>query len=163
MDGRPSPEHVEIERKFLVRELPDDLRPRQAERIDQGYLTIGEDGVEVRIRRRGERHVLTIKAGAGRTRVEEEMVIDERAFGALWPLTEGRRVQKLRHLLPARGGLTIELDVYAGTLQGLVVAEVEFASEAEAEAFAPPAWLGEEVTGDVRYLNRTLARAGAPE
>ena len=59
-------------------------------------------------------------------------------------------------------GLEIEVDVYAGDLEGLVVAEIEFPSEEEARALEPPEWLGEEVTGDHRYLNETLATEGAP-
>ena len=62
----------------------------------------------------------------------------------------------------ADGGLVIELDVYTGDLEGLVVAEVEFDSEEAAEAFAPPEWFGEDVTDDVRYKNQRLARDGAP-
>jgi adenylate cyclase len=58
--------------------------------------------------------------------------------------------------------VTIELDVYGGDLEGLVVAEVEFASEEDADAFDPPAWLGREVTDDPRYKNQRLARDGAP-
>jgi CYTH domain-containing protein len=158
-----SPENIEIERKFLVAHLPGDLGAHPVERVDQGYLAVGADGVEVRIRRRGDRHVLTVKSGTGRLRVEEEIDVGARVFDSLWGLTEGRRVEKLRHLLPAPGGLTIELDVYAGALDGLVVAEVEFDSPDAAAAFVPPAWFGDEVTGDERYLNRTLAQAGAPE
>ncbi|MEA2354725.1 MAG: adenylate cyclase, partial [Solirubrobacteraceae bacterium] len=110
----------EIERKFLVAELPDDLGRHPAEPIEQGYIAF-EGPVEVRLRRRAGRALLTVKSGAGRIRVEEEFEIDERRFGSLWPLSEGRRVSKTRHLIPGDGGLTIELDVYTGDLEGLVV------------------------------------------
>ena len=71
-------------------------------------------------------------------RVEEELEIDERRFEALWALTEGRRVAKTRHLVPLGGGLTAELDVYAGALDGLLTAEIEFPSAEASDAFAPP-------------------------
>jgi CYTH domain-containing protein len=153
---------MEIERKFLVDAPPDGLDRHPASAIDQGYLAIEPGGVEVRVRRRDGKAVLTVKAGTGRTRAEEEVAIDADAFARLWPLTEGRRVEKVRHLIPAGDGLTIELDVYGGDLAGLVVAEVEFADEAAADAFAPPPWFGAEVTDDERYKNHRLAVDGRP-
>jgi adenylate cyclase len=150
---------MEVERKFLVSERPK-LDGTEAEEIDQGYLAIGEDG-EVRLRRKGERLSLTAKRGAGLSREEGEVELDREAFERLWPLTEGRRLHKRRHVLP-HDGLEIEVDVYAGELEGLVIAEIEFGSEEEAKAFDPPDWLGEDVTGDPRYLNETLATQGAP-
>jgi adenylate cyclase len=153
---------VEIERKFLVDAPPADLDRHPSSAIEQGYLAIEPGGVEVRVRRRGATAVLTAKAGTGRTRAEEEVAIDADAFERLWPLTEGRRVEKVRHLIPLDGGLTLELDVYGGDLAGLVVAEVEFPDEATADAFAPPAWLGADVTDDERYKNHRLAVDGRP-
>lgn len=153
---------MEIERKFLVATLPDDLDRHPSSAIEQGYLAIEPGGVEVRVRRRDGKAVLTAKAGTGRTRAEEEVAIDAGAFERLWPLTAGRRIEKVRHLIPAAGGLTIELDVYGGDLAGLVVAEVEFPDEAAADAFAPPAWLGADVTDEERYKNQRLAVDGRP-
>ena len=60
------------------------------------------------------------------------------------------------------GDVIAEVDVYEGRLSGLRVAEVEFPSEEASHRFAPPAWFGEEVTGDARYANQSLARASAP-
>jgi adenylate cyclase len=150
---------VEVERKFLVGEPPD-LGDTESDEIEQGYLAIGSDG-EVRLRRKGEKLVLTAKRGAGLSRDEAEVELDRESFERLWPLTEGRRLHKRRHLIPD-GDLTIELDVYEGDLEGLLVAEIEFDSEDQARAFEPPGWIGEEVTGDERYLNETLATQGRP-
>jgi adenylate cyclase len=150
---------MEVERKFLVPEPPD-LSGTESDEIEQGYLAIGSDG-EVRLRRKGELLVLTAKRGSGISRDEAEVEIDREAFERLWPLTEGRRLHKRRHVIP-QGDLKIEVDVYEGDLRGLVVAEVEFPSEDQARPFDPPAWIGEEVTGDERYLNETLASRGAP-
>ncbi len=153
---------VEIERKFLVRELPPDLEQSPSTRIEQGYIAIGVDGTEVRVRRRDGAAVLTVKSGNGRSRLEEEIEIDAERFARLWPLTEGRRLEKTRHVIPAPTGLMIELDVYTGALSGLRVAEVEFGSEDAADAFEPPNWFASEVTDDPRFKNQTLAREGAP-
>lgn len=155
------PAAVEIERKYLLTAVPPDLERHPAERIQQGYLAVAPDGVEVRVRRRGDAAVLTVKSGPGHIRVEEELAIDERRFAALWPLTEGRRLSKTRHLVPL-GGVVAEVDVYDGALAGLITAEVEFASVRESAAFVPPDWFGREVTGDARYANQSLARAAAP-
>jgi adenylate cyclase len=151
---------VEIERKFLVAEPPEDLP--DGDPIEQGYLAIAPDGVEVRIRRRAGRSTLTIKSGPGHVRVEEELDVDDRRFEALWALTEGRRIAKTRHLVPLGDGLQAELDVFE-TPDGLVLAEVEFPSTDASDAFAPPTWLGQEVTGDARYANQSLALQGAPD
>ena len=105
---------VEIERKFLVPKLPSGLRRSPATRIEQGYIAIGDDGTEVRVRRRDGDTVLTVKGGSGRSRKEEELGIDAERFARLWPLTEGRRLEKTRYVMPAGDGLDIEVDVYSG-------------------------------------------------
>ena len=153
---------MEIERKFLIVDRPD-LRGSQWVPIEQGYLALadGEGGAEVRLRRRGDALLLTVKGGEGEVRTEEEVDLDRRRFESLWPLTKGRRVAKTRYLIPLRE-LTIELDVYEGELHGLLTAEVEFATEADADAFEPPDWFGREVTGDRRYMNEHLATHGLP-
>jgi CYTH domain-containing protein len=149
---------MEIERKFLVERLPDDLGGR-ARRIDQGYLALDDrSGAEVRLRRHGDELWLTVKGAGGVARVEEQLPLDAQQFESLWPLTEGRRVEKTRHELPDG----VEVDVYGGALDGLVVAEMEFGSEDESAAFEPPGWFGAEVTDDPRYKNRSLAVDGRP-
>jgi adenylate cyclase len=149
---------LEIERKFLVDRRPGELA--EGDRIEQGYLAIGEDGVEVRVRRRRDDMTLTIKSGPGMTRTEVELPLDAERFDALWPLTERRRVTKTRHLIPLGDDLTVELDVYSGAHDGLLTAEIEFPSAEASEAFEPPAWLGREVTGDGDYANQALATRG---
>jgi CYTH domain-containing protein len=85
-----------------------------------------------------------------------------RRIAALWPLTEGRRLSKRRLVVTLERGLEVELDLFKGELEGLLIAEVEFESEAESHEFEPPGWLGEEVTGDDRYSGQSLARGGTP-
>ena len=153
---------MEIERKFVLAAPPAGLDAREHARIEQGYVALDGNGTEVRVRRRGDKRVMTIKSGSGLVRTEEEWPLEAERFDALWPLTDGRRVVKTRYLVPLDDGLTAEVDVYEGTLDGLVTAEVEFASEADSEAFAAPDWLGREVTGDAGYANRALAVSGLP-
>jgi CYTH domain-containing protein/CHAD domain-containing protein len=150
---------TEIERKFLVREMPRAESGRTV--IEQGYLALDERG-EVRLRRQGGELLLTAKSGHGEVREEVEVPIEPRAFEALWPLTAGRRLRKVRHYVPLREQLRAEIDVYAGALDGLRTAEIEFESVEEADRFRPPSWLGDELTGDERYANQSLATRGLP-
>jgi adenylate cyclase len=149
----------EIERKFLVAAIPDN--PGPGTRIVQGYLPLTSEETELRIRRKGDKTVLTVKRGRGLDRGEVEVAISAEAFEALWPLTEGCRIEKTRYELP-HGDATIELDEFGGELQGLLVAEVEFDSRQASELFQEPEWLGRDVTDDPAYANRTLAERGRP-
>ena len=151
---------VEIERKFRVLDPPPWLSSCRSRMIEQGYLAIGGDGEEVRVRRSDGSNVLTVKRGRGEERLESEVELSDDQFRSLWPLTEGRRVEKRRHLV--EGESPIEVDVYRGNLEGLVVAEIEFPSVDASHRFDPPDWLGDELTGDERYANQRLATAGLP-
>ena len=150
---------IELERKFLVAELPDWLEDHPSEPIDQAYLAVSGDW-EFRVRRTGGGTLLTVKHGSGERRTEVEVEIAEDDFRTLRSLCDAV-IAKRRHYVD-EGDVTIEVDVYEGDLEGLVVAEVEFDSETAARSFDPPEWLGEEVTGDKRYANQRLALRGAP-
>jgi adenylate cyclase len=154
---------TEIERKFRLAEAPEWLSDCDSNRIEQGYVTMGHaDGIEVRVRRYGDDAWLTVKRGSGKTRDETEIELSEEQYETLWPLTEGRRINKVRYIVPY-DTFEIEVDVFEGDLGELVTGEVEFDSEAASNEFEPPDWLGEEVTGDARYANETLAAEGMPE
>lgn len=147
----------EIERKFLVKgPIPGGL---PFELIRQGYVTAASDSIEVRLRQKGSAWFLTVKSDGGLIRDEQEIAIGEREFETLWPATEGRRVEKARHSGTLAGGVEFELDVFSGHLSPLMLVEIEFPTEAEALAFVPPAWFGEDVTQDRRYKNKALAYA----
>jgi CYTH domain-containing protein len=147
----------EIERKFLVKgPVPEGLA---AQPIRQGYITAASDSAEVRLRQKGEACFLTVKSEGGLVRDEYEIAIGKPEFETLWPLTEGRRVEKTRHRGALAGGLEFELDIFEGHLAPLMLVEVEFPSEAAARAFMPPDWFGEDVTEDKRYRNIALAQA----
>jgi CYTH domain-containing protein len=147
---------LEIERKFLVRKMPADLTSCPRNEISQGYLVSLDDGLQVRLRKSGERYSLTFKRGTGNVREEREVELTAPQFDALWPATEGKRLVKTRYEIPF-GARVVEIDVYHERHEGLVVAEVEFDEEAAAKNFEPPDWLGDDVTGDPRYSNQLLA------
>jgi len=157
----PTGDSIERERKFVVTELPE--LPDRASRLQQGYLAIG-DHVSVRVRRADPGGcTLTVKVGnGGGSRLELEWPIKPEQFAAAWPHTAGRRIDKHRYELPD-GEHTIELDVFHGALDGLVVAEVEFHDEAAMAAYRPPSWFGLEVTDDPAYSNAALSLHGAPD
>lgn len=148
--------NYEIERKFLV---AGDFRSEayNVTHISQGYILQG-NGKTVRVRIRGEKGYLTIKgpsgaAGISRFEWEREITLDDAQ--ALMALCEPSIIEKDRYLVKSPDGRHIfEVDVFHGDNEGLVMAEVEL--EAEDEAFAHPAWLGREVTGDRRFYNGHL-------
>jgi CYTH domain-containing protein len=146
----------EIERKFLIRTMPPDLTSYPSNDISQGYLVSLDDGTQVRLRKSGQQHSLTYKRGVGNVREEREVELTAEQFDALWPATEGKRLVKTRYEIPL-GDRVVEIDVYHGKHEGLVVAEVEFDDEVGARDFSRPDWLGADVTGDPRYSNQLLA------
>ncbi|MGH7937381.1 MAG: CYTH domain-containing protein [Chthoniobacterales bacterium] len=146
-----------MERKFLIRRLPRDLAKYRHSKIDQGYLTIGRDRSHVRVRRKHRAYTLTFKRGSATGREEREIRLTRAQFDVLWPATVGARLTKVRYDVPWKKSL-IEIDIYHGSNEGLIVAEVEFPDEASCRKFRPPAWLGAEVTSVGRYSNPRLAR-----
>ncbi len=130
--------------------------------ISQGYIAVSDEGLEVRLRNKGGKFTQAVKSGGGLKRLEVEIELSRMQFEKLWPLTEGKRVQKVRYEIYHRGW-TLELDVYGGKLSDLIVAEVEFDNEEQSRAFELPDWLGQEITHDERYKNKNLAAYGLPE
>ncbi len=145
---------MEIERKYLIRELPEHLEQYPCRQIEQGYLNT--DPV-VRIRRTDEEYTLTYKGKGFMVREEYNLPLNREAFLHLREKIDGIFIKKRRYLIPL-GTYTIELDVFEGELASLLLAEVEFETEDEANAFVPPAWFGEDVTFSSAYHNSTLSR-----
>ena len=150
---------IEIERKFIVTSQPAEMQSGKS--ILQGYLAHDEH-MEVRVRKYGNKHFLTVKEGFGLMRRETEVEISSKQFQALWPSTEGRRLEKIRSLVN-HGAYQVEVDQYLGDLEPLLIAEVEFSSVEESESFEKPNFLGEEVTEDEAYRNLSLAIHGIPD
>ncbi len=149
--------HLEIERKFLIAKLPRTLERHAHKEIAQGYLAVGRDKAHVRLRRAGRVCTLTFKRGPACAREEREIHLSSAQFAILWPATAGSRLTKTRYYVPWKR-LTIEIDIYRGSNEGLMVAEVEFPDVETYHSFRPPDWLGDEVTGASRYSNVKLAR-----
>ena len=150
------PNTREIERKFLLKQLPERLKQARRCVIAQGYLAAEPGGRHVRLRKKGKTAFLTFKVGRGAHREERETKLSAKQFSALWPATVGRRLYKLRYEMPWKNFL-IEIDIYRRKHKGLVVAEVEFPDRATCRKFTPPPWFGREVTGEKRYSNVRLA------
>jgi adenylate cyclase len=150
---------IERERRFLVDSLPEPLP--EPNRIEQAYVSTGP--ASVRVRRIDDQHILTIKTGSGRNRHEIERDLSEEEFEAIWDTATDLRISKRRHRIDLGGGLTAELDLYDGTLEGRQLVEVEFDDDDAADDFEPPEWFGREVTDDNRYTNSSLARYGWPD
>ncbi len=144
---------MEIERKFLVAVLPEDLDRYPKRRIEQAYLCTEP---VLRIRRKDDRYFLTYKGPGLLSREEHEFPLTEEAYRHLLQKADGNRIAKDRYELSC-GIYTVELDVFDPPFAPLVLAEVEFPGEAEALAFQPPAWFGEEVTYDPAYTNAALS------
>ena len=146
---------MEIERKFLPAKPPEHLERFQKHQIEQGYLCTNP---VVRIRRSDDEYYLTYKSRGMLAHEEYNLPLTAEAYAHLKPKADGRIIEKTRYLIPLDDKLTVELDVFAGDLAPLILAEVEFSSEAEANAFVPPAWLGEDVTFNRRYHNSTMSQ-----
>ena len=143
---------IEIERKFLV--TGDAWRTAPGTRYSQGYLN-RDKARTVRVRVAGDQGFLTIKGvSVGATRAEFEYPVPLADAEAMLLLCDGPVVQKTRHVV-VHAGMAWEVDAFLGDNAGLVVAEIELASEDQ--AFALPDWVGAEVTGDARYFNSSLA------
>ena len=148
---------LEIERKFLVKDDSYKQLAYSSSRIAQGYIC-SMRGRTVRVRIRDDKGYLTIKGpadikGLGRYEWEKEIPLQEAQ--ELMKLCEPGMIDKTRYLVKA-GKHVFEIDEFYAENEGLVIAEVEL--ETEGEAHEKPAFIGEEVTGDVRYYNSFLMR-----
>ena len=121
---------MEIEKKYLIRRLPENLEQYECKRIAQGYLCT-----------------------APVVRIKE-------AYEHLLPKIDGLLISKTRFLIPLSDGLTAELDIFDGELAGLTMVEVEFTTIEQADQFIPPEWFGEDVTNSGKYHNSYLSQHG---
>lgn len=148
---------IEIERKFLVKS--DDFKNEayQHQVISQGYLN-SNPARNVRIRIKGPKAFITVKGisnETGLSRFEWEKEINVEEASMLLELCEPGKIEKIRHLVKC-GSHTYEVDEFHGENAGLLIAEIEL--KQEDENFEKPSWLGEEVTGDVRFYNSQLIK-----
>lgn len=147
---------MEIERKYLLDQLPENLTSYPCKKIEQGYLSTEP---VVRIRRSDDEYYLTYKSKGLMVREEYNLPLTKESYLHLREKADGVLISKTRYLLPLTGtDLTIELDVFDAPYEGLYLAEVEFPDEASANAFVPPVWFGKDVTYSSDYHNSTLSK-----
>ena len=144
----------EIERKFLIKERPADLDSFSFHEMEQGYLNTSP---VVRVRREDDTYYLTYKGKGFIEREEYNLPLTKEAYMHLIQKADGNIIRKRRYLIPC-GKYTIELDCFKEPFADLVLAEVEFSTLEEANAFTPPEWFKEDVTGDYHYSNSYLSR-----
>lgn len=146
---------MEIERKYLVKYLPENLESYEQKRISQGYICTNP---VVRIRRSNDDYFLTYKSRGLMAREEYEMPLTAEAFEHMLPKIDGILIDKIRYMIPLDDKHVAELDIFQGTLSPLRLVEVEFESFEDANAFVPPAWFGDDVTNSGEYHNSNLCQ-----
>jgi len=144
---------MEIERKFTIRELPENLDSYPHVAITQAYLCTEP---VMRIRKQDEEYIFTYKGKGLMVREEYNLPLTKEAFDKLLPKAEGHIISKTRYQIPL-GNLVIELDLFQSPTD-LIMAEVEFPDEEAAHAFAPPAWFDRDVTNDPAYHNSNMSK-----
>lgn len=146
---------MEIERKYLIHTLPENLEQYPFRQIEQGYLSTSP---VIRIRKDDHRYELTYKSSGLLARKEYNLPLDKASYEHLKSKVDGHLICKKRYMIPLNTELTIELDVFEGYLTPLMLAEVEFPTEAAAMSFIPPEWFGEDVTFSGEYHNSHLSQ-----
>lgn len=150
---------MEIERKFLVKKLPENLESFSKSEISQSYISLSPT---IRIRQADDNYFLTLKGEGHISREELEIKINSRQYASLLKKTENNTVKKTRYFIPLNNNLTAELDIYKENLKGLITVEVEFQSLKEAELFLPPNWFGDDISQNKLYKNTNLSIYGVP-
>lgn len=149
---------IEIEKTFLVKEIPKELFSYKSEKIKQGYISPSPS--PLRIRQKGNKFELTkklpLKEGNFSSANEINIPLTEYEFNKLWPLVE-KSLEKTRYVIPIHDELIAELDVFEKDLGGLTFVEVEFTSEEQMDSFVPPDWFGKDVTQEDFSANVFLA------
>ncbi len=149
---------MEIERKFLIPRLPENWKSYPCRIIEQAYLC--REPV-LRVRRSDDQYILTIKGQGILAHEEHEFPLTREAYEHLRSKADGSRIAKRRVLIPF-GSYTIEMDIFQEPFDDMILAEVEFPSVEEANAFLPPDWFGPDVTADLRYRNSTMSISEYP-
>ncbi|MBH1940124.1 CYTH domain-containing protein [Mobilitalea sibirica] len=155
---------MEIERKYAIKNIPDNLELYKKKKIEQGYLC---NNPILRIRKSNEEYILTYKSKQGLNSIKEgsaiinhevELPLTKEAYEKLKNKTDANMIYKTRYLIPLSEDLTAELDIFEGLLSGLIFAEVEFPDEETSNKFIPPKWFDKELTSDRRFSNHYLSK-----
>lgn len=149
---------IEIEKKFLIKSLPENLSDYTYHTLIQGYLNTSP---VVRIRKEDDTYYLTYKGGGLLSREEYNLPLNEESFLHLIKKADGNIISKRRYQIPYSykdHNYVIELDIFDKPFAPLILAEVEFPTEKEAEDFLPPLWFDKEVTYDPAYHNSNMSK-----
>lgn len=147
---------MEIERKFTVRKLPENLDSYPCHLIEQAYLNT--DPV-IRVRRQDDEFYMTYKGKGLLMREEYNLPLNEPSYYHLREKADGNIISKKRYIIPIKdSSLCVELDIFDKPFAPLIIAEVEFPDKETAEAFAPLDWFDQDVTNDPAYHNSNLSR-----
>ena len=145
---------MEIERKYLVSEVPANLEDYHCRVIEQGYLSTNP---VVRVRKDNDSYYLTYKGSGMMAREEYNLPLTAESYEHLLAKADGNIITKKRYEIPDGTGKTIELDLFEGVFSGLTLAEVEFESVEDANAYIPPSWFTKDVTMDAAYHNSNMS------
>jgi len=145
---------MEIERKYLIAKLPENLSSYPFHDLEQAYLCTSP---VVRIRRQDDEYILTYKSSGMLAHEEYNLPLTKESYEHLKTKADGNVITKRRYLIPLTEELTIELDLFSGIFEGMILAEVEFPTEEAAHQFTPPDWFTEEVTFRREYHNSYLS------
>lgn len=152
---------MEIEKKYLLKNLPPDLSDFEYLNIEQGYI---HTNPVIRIRKQNSEYILAVKNSAfintslkGAVTEELETLLTQEQYTSLLPLVTSHIIKKTRYLIPYNNH-TLELDIYHDRLEGLSTVEVEFNTVDELNSFIAPDWFGDDVTYDPQYKNSSLSK-----
>lgn len=149
---------IEIEKTFLLKDIPKNLKSYTSFKIKQGYISSGSS--PLRIRQKGDKYELTKKIHLQEndySQAEEiNIFLTKYEFEKLWTQVE-KYLEKTRYMIPLENNLTAELDVYSGPLNGFAVVEVEFKNQDQMNNFIAPQWFGKDVTQEEFSANSFLA------
>ncbi len=154
---------MEIERKFLVKEIPENLHQYNVRDIEQAYLNFSPT-IRIRhdVNNESEKYELTYKGSGILAHEEYNLPLDKTSYDNLMQKREGTVIKKKRYMIPL-GEHTAELDIFEGDYAGYMLVEVEFRSIEDAHSFIQPTWFGEDVTQSGEYSNSRLARGIRPQ
>lgn len=159
---------MEIEKKYLVNRIPENLQEYTCFEIEQGYLCASPI---VRIRKINDEYILTYKShkffkDTPKLAIpdniiaceEVELPLSEESYEHLCKKVDNNLIRKRRYKIPLYGDYVAELDIFSEHLEGLVVVEVEFRDPLQASLFVKPSWFGEDISAETRYGNASLSR-----
>ena len=164
---RKKDDTMEIERKFTIKKMPEDIEMYDKRIIEQAYLCTKP---VIRVRRDNEKYYLTCKGSGLTAHTELEFPLDERSYEHMKNKADGNIISKTRFMIPIdkpmfKDGyvpadglkLTVELDIFDAPFSPLVIAEVEFPDIQTCEAYTPEPWFDSDVTDEKQYHNSYLS------